>query len=285
MANLYNIVNMNCKKNIYMLIFNMCILFFNSKIKLDKLTDIMTTKVNKNIKLDTKISVPNGYIALVYYKDHYLYTLETGEYKLDIKQFEKLINKNSKRNKKKKKPTLNFNLHYITKKELNISFDFKAITSIKEKSKYSLNACYTISNPKVFAKELLITWYKTTNSRTISYIHSWFKDLSEYILRKYTKLTLSNNENLKEFSNKYFKKYGITLNSINLSSNKTIFFEPINTQKIEEKQSIDNTFNTAPKKSNDTYCPKCQAKLIQGSVFCVRCGQKINVRDYHLNKD
>jgi len=263
----------------------MCILLFNNKIKLDKLTDVMSTKVNKNVKLDTKISIPEGYVGLIYYKDHYLYTIESGEYKLNNKNFEKLIIKNERRNKKSKRKNYNFNLHFINTKELNISFEFKVITSFKQKSKYLLTSTYAITNPKAFASELLTTWYKTTNNRTNSYITSWFKELADIILRKFDKTSISNNDFLKEYANKFFKKYGVTVNSISLSTDNSSFFTPRTTTKEELKDNIDtpiiqpndNTvyFNNDIIKQRYNYCHKCQAKIIDGSVFCLKCGERI----------
>ena len=260
----------------------MCILFFNNKIKLDKLTDIMSSKINKNIKMDTKISIPEEFVGLVYYKDIFLFTLDSGEYKLDKKEFDKVISKNLRRNKNKKKPNFNFNVHYVTKKELSISYDFKAITSFKQKDKYKITCYYSITNPKLFANELLITWYKTTNTRTIAYINSWFKEFSEYFVRKFDKSRLSDNMFLKEFANKFFKKYGVTIHSISISNNKSNFFETVPTQ---QKQITNQTIASKIKTLNpsDRYCHKCQAKVVQCSAFCVRCGEKINTNEIKFN--
>ena len=264
----------------------MCSLFFKNKIMLDNLTDIMSTRINKNIKLDTKIFIPDDFVGLVYYKDCFLFSLESGEYKLDKKTFEKVIEKNKKRNRNIKKPTYNFNLHYVSTKDLNISMQFNAVMSFKDKSKYNLIANYSISNPLVFSKELLTTWYKTTNKRTISYIHSWFKEFSEYLVKKYDKTQLNNTENLTNFANKFFKKYGITINTIKVSNNKSSFFEPLNTQPKSEKIETNNiSFNSFQQNSNEHYCPRCQAKLIQGSIYCVRCGEKLKNSLMFKDKD
>lgn len=265
---------MNCKKNNYMILFSMCIIFFNKKIKLDKLTDIMSTKVVKNIKMDTKISIPNDFVALIYYKDCYLFSLDSGEYKFDKNTFGKVIEKNKRRNRNIKKPTFNFNLHFISTKDFNINMQFKAINSFKDKNKYSLSANYSILNPLAFSKEILITWYKTTNNRTLSYIKDWFKEFSEYLVRKYDKVNLNNSQMLLTFSNRFFKKLGISINNIRVSSNKSTFFEPINTPITNEKVENNNvSFNS--QSNNEKYCPKCQAKLIQGSAYCVRCGHSL----------
>lgn len=259
-----------------MLLFSMCILFFNNKIKLDKLTDVMSSKINKNVKPDTKIIIPENFIGLIYYKDCYLNSLQSGEYKLNESNFPKVIKKNERRNRKRKKENYNFNIHFINTNTLSISFEFKAITSFKQKSKYFLTATYSISNPKTFANELLITWYKTTNNRTLSYIKSWFKDFSSYLIKKLDASHISNDEYLKDFSNKFFKKYGIYINSISLNTNKSNFFTTnSSTQKQEIQEQSYITHIQEKPTTNEIFCPKCQAKIINGSKFCVRCGEKI----------
>lgn len=257
----------------------MCIILFNKKIKLNQLDDVMSTKVNKNIKGETKISIPDNFVALVYYKDCYLFSLNTGEYKLESDDFKKVIKRNERKNRKRKKSLYSFNIHYINITSQSLVLEFKSITSFKNKKKYYLNASYYISNPKSFANELLITWYKTTNNRTIAYINSWFKEFFENAFRKRDKISFSNNELLREYANKYFKKFGITIQSISISPEQTKTFTTEQPNVIKEVNLNQENYTINKVEPKSYYCNKCQAKIISNSAFCVRCGEKININN------
>lgn len=246
----------------------MCILF-KKKIKLEKNTDIMSSKINKNIKEDTKIIIPENYVGIFYYKDKFLFSLNTGEYKLTDPALNKILDKNLKRNKKNKKPNYNFNVHFVNIKELNFNMELKALTSLKEKAQYSFSANYTINNPEKFATELLTTWYKTTNKRTINYINNWFKEFCNLALKKHHKQAL-NNAFLTDKANSYFKKYGIKINQATLTNASSNFFA------VQENIVNNKLTNKNEQQINiGKFCPHCQYKILDGAEFCLNCGKKL----------
>lgn len=259
----------------------MCIFFKNKKIELVNSQDIMTTLVNKNIKLDTKISIPNNFIGLIYYGDKYLFSLPANEYKFQGDRFYKVIEKNARRNKKIKKPTYNFNLHYVNVSTQKIETTLNTATIFKEVETYTTCAVYKISNPQLFAKEILATWYKTTNKRTQKIIMQMFKDFSIKFLRRKLKKNSQLTEQLSDSANKYFKQYGIDICSIeikNINLPQSNFF----TQAEQDAPLMQKSFTPDNNIKNDsaTYCPNCQSKIIEGADFCHKCGYRFtkNIR-------
>lgn len=249
--------------------------FFKSKkINLQNLNDTMSSVVNKKIKFDTKIEIPQNFVGLFYYKDKYIMSLNSGEYKFQGDLFYKLVEKNRKHNQDlNKQPKFDFNLHYVSTNNQNIKITMKKFVGFSKRITYSLNANYNIFDSKTFASHILLTWYKTTNDRTLSIINCWFKEFLEYCNSKKYKI----NGSLEENANKYFKKYGIIINNIKINSDNKIennFFnnsaDPPTSETIFQQQLQNTNLNISV--DHDRYCPNCQSKLIEGSLFCHKCG-------------
>ena len=273
----------------------MCI-FFKNKIKIANNTDIMSSTIIKNAKLDSKIEIPEGFIGLIYYYEKHLFSLPEGSYKLNDENFLLVRDKNAKRNQKKKNQNFNFNIHYVTTNDSDIEISCKKQTKLSPKQTYILRANFSISNSSTFASTLLANWYKTNNARTNKYVTIFFQEFFEYILRK--NLT-TNCDQLYNTANKYFKKYGIKINCISLSNenNNSFFNQSLNNlvdannsnlpynQNINNGTSPQNTlqnnakqldFNLPKIENKVKYCPKCQSKQIEGSPYCHICGATIN---------
>lgn len=257
----------------------MCFLIFNKKIKLNNTTDIMSSIVNKNVKLETVINIPNDYVGLIFYRDKYIITLPAGNHKLQGDTFFELFEKNKRKNKNAKTPTYNFNIHYISTSRHNIEFTFTHLSSFKQKEEYFFTTLYEIENPRAFAKELLTTWYKTTNNRTLSYIKSWFKDFCYYVMEKKFDNDKSFHLQLLTLANKYFKKYGLNIIDIKLKINsenqvKESFKEVNKEENLNSPKLYINSPQNLIDKS-EKYCSNCQSRINLGSDFCSNCGYKL----------
>ena len=281
----------------------MCFWWTNNKIKLNNNLDIMSTVVNKNVKLDTKIDVPTNFVGLIYYNDKYLFTLQSGEYKFQGDTFYKVVEKNERRNRNIKKPSFNFNIHYINISRQKIETSIYIQVAFKQKECYVMSCIYEIDNPTKFADEILATWYKTTNKRTEKLIKELFGEFCFEFLRKRLKKNIDISSQLQETASKHFKSFGIKICEIQLrkhSENNTANFFDItdnqndinsanhkNFYNNSNNQSYGNadTFNqslTFPQKQNNTinnqtnkkYCPNCQAEQIIDADYCSRCGYK-----------
>lgn len=224
----------------------MCIFKFNKLVKVNSNQDIMSSLINKNMKLDTTIDVEYNFIGLVYFRDKFILTLPTGSYKLTDGIFHDIISKNEHKNRNNKKKLIDFNIHYINIAPQTIETQFSMLASFKHKTNYSLKAEYVISSPKIFAKELLTTWYRTTSNRTNRYIKSWFKDFSIYVARKKFKSKLNFDTQLKGYATRYFKKYGITIQEISLTNLENNTIKVMNNENsstsINENNSNDELF-------------------------------------------
>lgn len=262
----------------------MCIFKFNNKIKLNSLTDIMTTSVNKAIKLDTKISIPENFVGLIYYSDKYLFSLPTGDYKFQVDTFNKVIKSNKKKFKENEKPSYNFLLHYINLSRQIIELDFSAIASFKQKVNYHLKAVYEITNPQEFASEMLITWYKTTNKRTYRILRGWFKEFAIENFRKKLKQNQNVENQILDNANKYFKRYGINICDIKIAkSGETIMLEEIlpadkNPSVYPETKPISDV------QIQERFCPNCQSKVYQNADYCHACGYQF-VKDFSFKNN
>ena len=254
----------------------------------------MSTVVNKNVKLDTKIDVPNNFVGLVYYTDRYLFTLQAGEYKFQGDTFYKVVEKNAKRNKDIKKPTYNFNLHYVNISRQKIETSIYIQATFKQKECYVLSCVYEIDSPTKFADEILTTWYKTTNKRTEKLVKEMFGEFCFEFLRKRLKKNLDIYSQLKESADKHFKNFGIKICEISLqkhNENNSNFFDNFaqnttnsNTQNSRENNLSEDISNDASTFNQLTslptsekakqYCPNCQAKKIEGADFCHKCGYR-----------
>ncbi|MBQ8430949.1 MAG: zinc ribbon domain-containing protein [Clostridia bacterium] len=248
--------------------------FFKSKkINLKNLNDIMSSTIHKNIKFDTKIEIPENFIGLFYYKDKFILSLNSGEYKFQGDLFYKIVEKNRKHNQDpNKQPKFNFNLHYISLQNQEIEFSIKKFVSFSKRLEYTIKANYRICENKNFANEILLTWFKTTNERTLSYINNWFKDFLDYYLSKKYKAE----GNVEETANKYFKKYGIIINKIEIKSNNNIennfFNHTIDNSQCEQLPTQQINYKKLDVSSSEHFCSNCQCKLIEGSIFCHKCG-------------
>ena len=256
----------------------MCFLFFKKKVKLDNPQDLMSTVVNKNIKLDTKIVIPSNFVGLIYYSDKYLFSLKQGEYKFQGDLFYKVVEKNRKRNKDNDKPTYNFNLHFVNLSRQNIELSLKYFISFKQKENINLKAVYEIEKPELFAKEILLTWYKTHNKRTLKIVTDLFKEFCYKAVKKKLSSKTDYNSQLTQLAQKYFSQYGIKICQISFNkqaNNTNNFFntmEQVNTTP-EPKHEIVNT-NPELFKINKNYCPNCQSEMIDGADFCHKCGYR-----------
>lgn len=262
----------------------MCIFRFNNKIKLNSLTDIMTTSVNKGVKLDTKISIPENFIGLFYYSDKYLFSLPSGDYKFQVDTFYKVIKSNKKKFKANEKPSYNFLLHYINLSRQIIELDFTSLASFKQKVNCHLKAVYEITNPQEFASEMLVTWYKTTNKRTFRILRGWFKEFAIENFRKKLKQNQNVESQILDNANKYFKRYGISICDIKIAkSGETVRLEetiPIENHQIEysEKKPIMDM------QIRERFCPNCQSKTHQNADYCHVCGYQF-VKDFSFKNN
>ena len=265
---------------------------FNKKIKIKSNNEIMTSLINKNVKLETKIEIPENYVGLVYFRDYYQFTLPSGTHTMHKDTFYKIVQKNERKNRKSKKPKFDFNIHYITESDLDIEISFKRKNENNEKVVYTLNMKYKIDNALKFAKEILTTSYHTTSQRTLNIIHEWVDEFCNHIFNKRLSIQELSNK-LKSYADKYFKHYGLNVIEIKLTGdNKVRLYDnitgDISTPLFPNQESISNstqqeipnsiqsqlTFNTPI--DNSKYCPRCQAKLLENAFYCLRCGHKIN---------
>lgn len=264
-----------------MIIYSMCIFKFNKSIKPTDTKDIMTSVVNKRLKLDTKIVVPENFVGLIFYREKYLQTLQSGEYKLQGDIFSKVFEKNLKRNKKSKKPLFDFIIHYVNTSRQKFQVECKKILAFKQVRTYNLNCVYEIENPRQFASHLLVSWFKTTNARTLKYIDGWFHEFMAKILSKKMNNLSELNSKVFDMGVQYFKKYGINIVSMNLTSDGNA---PIGEEKIKI-YSEDISFNSEPKipakkeaesDSFERFCPRCQSAIKLDVDFCPYCGYGLN---------
>lgn len=261
----------------------MCFWWSNKKIQLDNSSVIMTTAVNKNVKLDTMIDVPNNFVGLVYYSDRYLFTLHSGEHKFQGDTFYKVVEKNKRRNKNYKKPLYNFNIHYINMSRQKIDTSIFVKATFKQKEQYNLSAVYEIDDAKKFADEILLTWYKTTDKRTAKIVKSLFDEFAFNFLRKRLKEGKSMDEQLLSFAEKYFRSYGIAIREISLTKSgemSSAFFDTTTPYIENSPTSNFDTPTTTPQIDlPQKYCPNCQSAVIEGADFCHKCGYKfVNFR-------
>lgn len=269
----------------------MCILFFNNKVKLNSVKDVMSTSVNKDVKLDTKISVPENFVGLIYYSDKFLFSLPSGDYKFQIDTFNKVIKRNHKKSIDGKHAGYDFNIHYINTSRQLIELDFKAITIFGQKITYHLKSVYEIESPQTFANEILLTCYKTTNKRTLRYIREWFKDFAHDNFRKKINPGQDVYDQINEKANKYFKRYGIKICDMQIfKTNPNLTIEENlkyanNTNLTQNNENSDNRINSVENfsKQDDKYCPNCQSKIYPNSDYCHICGYKFTKEFIYKN--
>jgi len=254
---------------------------FKKNIEITNNNEIMTSLINKNVKPETKIVVPENYAGLVYFRDYYQFTLFAGEYTIHKDTFYQIVQKNEKKNRNRKKPRFDFNIHYISKANLPMEFTLKKKSSFKQKQEFNIKAVYKIEDEKKFAKEILATCYYTNSRRTFNIVYEWFLDFANKLLNK--KLTNNFESKLKEYADKYFKKYGLNIVEISMNGlkSKNSFFDYSQQSNLENQTLITNktqnpNFTTNIQENNSSkYCPNCQSKVIENSPFCVHCGKKL----------
>lgn len=271
---------------------------FNKKIKLKNTDEIMTTLINKNVKLETKIEIPDNYVGLVYYHDYFQFSLPAGTHTMHKDSFYQIVKKNEKKNKASKKPTFNFNIHYVSLNDMEMEIAYQKKNKSRQKVNCVLAIKFKIDQAETFAKEILATSYRTTTDRTSRYLHDWFKQFASKVNFK----NITDKQKLIQSATKFFKNYGISILDVSLKTDaiNRLYSDNSNDNSHENMEiasfsSSNNTSslndsqnNMLPNNSNNgslpqnvvqqnvRFCPRCQSKLLDGSTYCLRCGFKVN---------
>lgn len=247
---------------------------------------LMSNSLCRGVRLGTKIDVPKDTTCFVNYKDKTYKVLEHGTYTLNDSLLQDLYEKQSKGRKIKK---LNIDFFFVNKRRVTISSKFKdRIPVNKRMTIFNVNISTTITvyNPEILAKFML----RDVATITAEQSTQLFSDYIEIFTRNYLlKVNLTNYELPNDVINtyrdkltKYLHKMGVTLIELGVSigsrnaPEKTNFFNHLDIIDSKEKANS-NSPTTVINGESGKYCTNCNIKLIDGSIFCHRCGQIIKV--------
>lgn len=199
-------------------------LFSTKKLLPKDIENGLMTSMFCSVKFGEKLIVPEKCICFLSYRDKIYNKFEQGEYVLNEKTLQNLIEKQLKTNSQTKNPTIKFDLFYVnlgyfnssTKQVENIPYNHK-LTKFEIKTNF---ACHVIDADKFknyalsfFALIRPIDAQNLINDFVIESINRY------YIKQKFSSPidTISETNNVKTHINKKAEKYGFELINFNMS--------------------------------------------------------------------
>lgn len=233
----------------------------------NKLNPIIPDDIHKGImtsnfctiKNGSKISIPQGIICYINYKDKNYLELNSGEYTLNETTLPELCTKQRGKEKKLKKIKIDF--YFINTKQFDISFTYKDKVEIQNRLakliftiKYN---CNVVDGKKLFNSILyLLPDPNSVSSATL--INDYLKEiLMNYFFKKNLEdIRLSNGtkEDIKNRISKALAKIGLQLNSFEISAEERVkrkksvnteishtgFFDSFNNSLNQSRQAKNN---------------------------------------------
>lgn len=244
------------------------------------------------VKLNSKIILPENVVCFVTYKDKLYLTLSTGEYEFNTATIPEIYKKQAKNEKLKK---LLLDLFFVNLKEFNYDFSLNEKIKINRDEahlKFDILSKYKVKNPNEIFKYIQNEFEIPTSKDSNDCIDYLIKDITEKQINKtkFTEPTLSitQAEAISEKVKKEFLKIGIEITSFYISLTNKPSENPIEKNiempKVEEQpKEIINTTFTLPidqiekkaytEETTQKTCPNCGIKLIPNAMFCHRCGK------------
>ena len=274
--------------------------WFKSKVNVlpNDIEKALMSSVFVEIKLGSKIVVPNNVVCFVSYKDKIYLTLKEGTYSLDENNINALIIK-QKRNKSKIK-TIKLDLFFVNKSVFNENSSFTInypINKQKTKVRFEYLLSLNIEDENKF-KTLILSELALPDANSSKKVLFGYVDefIYNFFLRKNltsVNLPFEMSDNLKTKLTKFLLKLGVKLNKFELKlypanskiNKNKLFFETLeaNTNDSSNQKSnsvqVDNLTKTLDRAdssnyNSDSFCPNCKIKRIKNSQFCHKCGYK-----------
>lgn len=261
----------------------------------------MLTSNFVSFKLGEKLVIPEDIVCFVRYKDKTYKELHGGDYALNKEFLLDLYTKQLKSKDKVKK--LKADLYFVNLKPFNLEFEYVdklPLNKVKEKFLINVKFSIQVQDSKIFSKTLIYEntapTAETTKNLIISYAENFVR--TYFLKQKLTSpyITTEQQKAINSLLINKFKKLGVCLNESKvdifkktnkISHTETKQFTPIyenieknndeNFENIEEKpiinidQQQEKGYNL---NNNSNTCPKCNNKLIKGSIFCHKCGYR-----------
>ena len=166
----------------------------------------------------------------------------------------------------------------------------------KKMTRFNINISAEISvhNPETIAKYIFRDVATITSEQSMNLLSDYIEIFTK---RFFFKVNLDNYEltndissNYRDKLTKYLYKIGITLTKLSISiGNKNSpekssgFFNHLDiidaeTNDIQLKSASDSSVEPIEKNNTADYCTSCNNKLIDGSMFCHKCGELVKSR-------
>jgi len=248
-------------------------------------------------KLGEHINIPNNVVCLIRYKDKTYKELSSGDYSLNKEFLLDLYTKQLKQNKKLK--SLKADLYFINLNQFNFEFEFVdkiPLNKITEKFLINVKLNIQVEDSSLFFKNLVYENTAPTAETTKNLIIEYTENkLRKFFLKQYlnsTNLTLEQIKQINSILFKSFKNIGLSFSELSVDlfkkSNKIVKQDNLTTIETTPKEpEANNTEENSIKNKNDeklnilnfqfkneNVCPKCNNKLISGSIFCHKCGYR-----------
>ena len=259
----------------------------------------------KPLKLGYVITVPEGRMCYVCYRDNVYYSYQAGRYTLDYETIPKLLAKqehrsiftSAKKDTRVKKFTADFYFPKV-KESGRIEYNFRwKKFKLEDKTKTNLEVnlvvYFEMYDARKFMDALLDELAIIRAGDARKYLTGWLRDdCKEYIylhpLQNITsKYDTEYANKFQKFLNKEYNAIGINISSLEIGFAGTRALEPqivelpSITQIQEENPQLkaENlpkiADNSQANLSHKKYCPRCQTELIENASFCHKCGLKM----------
>ena len=267
------------------------------------------------VKTNSKIIIPKNVIGFVSYKDKVYLEMPEGEYTINKENLPDLYKRQGGNKRTLKHIKLDFFFINTKAFDINFSYTDKIpvnAKNVKFKINVALN-CGVINVNKFY--DFVLGFLSTTSAvETESLIVNFTQEflMKQFLKLNLTDINLPDIfvSMLEEKLIKFMEKMSLKLNTFKISiepklkaknntyvseQKKSSFFEPLeeslsanvdqstkddyNTNNIADSITInvgDNVIKQQPEQfSKPEICPFCSRRLISGSAFCHRCGNKI----------
>ncbi len=256
--------------------------FKNHKLRLPNYEGGLISSIfYSNVKIGSIIEIEEGYEALIFYKEKLYLTLPSGKNTISNDNLSKLISKQSKHKKVKKR--IDFDLYIVKLSDNHYYFDknikYTFLDGLKKNIQFKYELTFNVSSDLKFLSFMLQDRTSITKLKSLKLLKSTFDDIFYTYINKYPLESINASEtyihNLKEYFKSQLLKLGISTKQIEFYI-----------QGLKQGTNIDISFDNNKILDNNkyTYCPQCERRINKDMNNCPYCGKSLKRSSYEIQK-
>ncbi len=256
--------------------------FKNHKLRLPNYEGgLISSTFYSNVKIGSIIEIADGYEGLIFYKEKLYLQLSSGKTILSNENLNKLIEKQSKHKKLKKR--IDFDLYIVKLSDNHYYFDknikYTFLNGLKNNIQFKYELTFNVSSDLKFLSFMLQDRTSITKLKSLKILKSTFDDIFYTLINKYPLETINTSESyIYNFKDKFKRE----LLKLGINTKKLEFYIQGKKQGANIDISFDNNKNLDDNKY--TYCPQCEKRINKDMNNCPYCGKSIKRSSYEIQK-